>query len=151
GQYEFHQAYSDTVSVGGTNVPVGRLILYGQASDILAVASGITIDAELHASNMGNSILKAGGGNDILIGGAGDDILIGGQGRDLLVGGTGSDLIIAGTGDDIVIAGKTVYDHNDLALRSILSEWASADSFAVRVSNLQGLTHSGLDLNGAYY
>jgi Ca2+-binding RTX toxin-like protein len=151
GQFEFHQAFSDSVSVGGTSVPVGRLILYGQASDILAVASGITIDAELHASNLGNSILKAGGGNDILVGGAGDDILIGGAGRDLLIGGTGNDLITAGTGDDIVIAGRTIYDHNDLALRSILSEWASSDSFAVRVSNIKGLTPSGLDLNGAYY
>src|SRR5262249_35086883 len=92
GQFEFHQAFSDIVNATGSNVPVGPLILYGQASDILAVASGITIDAELHASNVGNSILKAGGGNDILIGGAGDDILIGGAGRDLLIGGTGSDL-----------------------------------------------------------
>jgi hypothetical protein len=145
--YEFHQAFSDHVN----GAPVGRLIVYGQASDLLMVASCITINAELHASDAGNSILKAGGGDDILIGGTGDDILIGGQGRDLLIGGMGNDLILGGKGDDIVIAGKTAYDHNDLALRSILSEWASGDSFGTRVSNIQGLTHAGADLNGAYF
>jgi hypothetical protein len=147
GQYEYHQAFADSVN----GASVGRLILYGQASDVLMVASGITINAELHASSTGNSILKAGGGNDILIGGAGNDILIGGKGRDILIGGFGNDLIIAGTGDDIVIAGTTSYSHNDLALRSILSEWASTDSYATRVSDIQGQTHTGADLNGTYF
>jgi hypothetical protein len=73
--YEFHQAFADHVH----GAPVGRLIVYGQASDEITVARCITIDAELHASDAGNSILKAGGGDDILIGGAGDDILIGGR------------------------------------------------------------------------
>src|SRR5262249_16804282 len=97
GRYEVHQAFADNIN----DSTVGRLIGYGQAGDVITVARSIRIDAELHASNAGNSVLKAGGGNDILIGGTGDDILIGGSGRDLLIGGTGNDLIISGSRDDI--------------------------------------------------
>jgi Ca2+-binding RTX toxin-like protein len=146
GHDEFHQAFADSVN----GAPVGRLIAYGQASDLITVACDLRIDAELHASDAGNSILKGGGGDDLLVGGSGDDILVGGSGRDLLIGGTGNDLILGGSGQDIIIAGKTVYDHNDLALRSLLSEWVSADSFAVRMSDIQGQTQTGADRNGGY-
>jgi hypothetical protein len=146
GQYELHLAFDD--SSGG--VAVGRLLLFGQASDVLMVAPSVTIDAELHASDHG-SILKAGGGNDILIGGTGDDILIGGRGRDILIGGMGSDVLVAGQGDDILIAGKTSYDHNALALRAVLNEWTSGDSYATRVNDILGRTAAGFDLNATYF
>jgi Ca2+-binding RTX toxin-like protein len=141
GQYEIHQAVADN----GNGTAVGRIILYGQSSHVLMIAPSVTINGELHASDKGGSILQGGGGNDILIGGAGTDILSGGSGRDLMIGGMGSDLMIAGKGDDIMIAGTTIYNHNDLALRSILTEWTSADNYATRVSNIMGQTHAGLE------
>ena len=63
-----------------------------------------------------------------------------GQGGDLLIGGTGSDLITTDSGQGLKIAGMAAYDHNDLALRSLLSEWASDDDYALRVSDSQGQT-----------
>src|SRR5262249_34090710 len=146
-QNEYHQGYSTTIN----GQAVGRIIVYGQSSDIITVSSNVTIGAELHASNRGGSILCGGGGNDILIGGTGHDILIGGQGRDLLIGGGGSDILLAGTGDDILIAGTTSFTHNDLALRSIESEWTSMDSYAMRMSNILGQTGGGQHLNGSYF
>ncbi len=130
---EFHQTFSDTVN----GIAVARIIVYGQAGDDISVASNVVINAELHASNHG-SILRGGGGNDILIGGDGNDILIGGDGNDILIGGRGRDLLIGGTGsdqlrgnqgDDILIAAATDFDHNDLALRSLLDECASGGVF----------------------
>jgi hypothetical protein len=145
-QTELHESFADTVN----GVPVTRLLLFGQASDDLSVSAKVKIDAELHASDHG-SILQGGGGNNILIGGLGDDILIGGQGRDILIGGLGNDVLIGGKGDDILIAGKTSFDHNALALRGIMNEWTSADSYTARVSDILGNGGAGKDLNGAYF
>jgi Ca2+-binding RTX toxin-like protein len=96
-------------------------------------------------------VLLGGGGDNLLVGGAGDDLLVGGLGRDLLIGGRGSDLIVGGRGDDILIASSSSYDHNDLALRSILTEWTSADNYPTRVGAILGEGGSGQHLNGAYF
>jgi hypothetical protein len=80
-----------------------------------------------------------------------NDILIGGSGRDILVGGMGSDVLVGGSGDDILISGTTLYDHNDLALRSIQTEWTSNDSYSTRVSNILGTAGNGQHLNGTYF
>ena len=141
----FGDGGNDTLNTAGSTA--NNVLEGGAGNDTLQAGSS----RDLLVGGTGADVLHSDGGNDILIGGTGDDVLIGGSGRDLLIGGTGNDLILGGTGQDIVIAGKTNYDHSDLALRSLLSEWASGDSFTVRVSNLQGLTHTGADLNGAYY
>src|SRR5262249_23732056 len=139
------QTFADAVN----GVAVGRVILIGQAADELSVARCVRIDAELHASDHG-SVLRGGGGNNILVGGAGDDLLIGGSGRDLLIGGRGRDRLQAGAGDDILVAARTDYDHNDLALRSILKEWVSGHDYLTRVHNL--MNYQGMDgLNGSYF
>jgi hypothetical protein len=142
---ELHQTYPDTVN----GVPVTRLLMFGQASDELSVASSVRIDAELHASDF-DSILRAGGGNNVLVGGAGNDVLIGGHGRDILIGGFGSDRLVGGDGQDILVAGSTNFDHNTLALQSMLREWTSDHTYQTRVDNL--MNYRGMDgLNGSYF
>ena len=67
-----------------------------------------------------------------------------------MIGGFGSDKIQAGAGDDILIAGKTEFDHNALALRSIMKEWASNHDYLTRVHDL--MNYQGMDgRNGAFF
>ena len=81
-------------------------------------------------------LLDAGGGNDILLGGSDADRLLGGDNRDVLIGGSDSDELEGGGEDDIIIGGNTSDDANDAALRAILSEWTSGNSFEQRVGNV---------------
>ena len=92
----------------------------------------------------GNDVLTGNSVGDVLIGGAGNDTLIGGSGRSLLIGGTGVDNVTGGSGDDIIIGGSTSFDNNNDALKSILAEWQSADSYAARLNFLK----NGGGLNG---
>src|SRR5262249_62029146 len=39
--------------------------------------------------------------------------------------------------DDLEIGGLTAYDANIAALDAILNEWASANSYAIRIKNIQ--------------
>jgi hypothetical protein len=99
-----------------------------------------------------NNIIRGAGGNDTIIGGGGNDILIGGQGaaslsaansgRSILIGGKSTVAqTLTGSGqDDIIIGGYTSYDSyslaHDQALLTILAEWTSGDSEAVRESKI---------------
>jgi Ca2+-binding RTX toxin-like protein len=145
GQSELHQAFDDTVN----GVAVGRVMVYGQASDQITVASSICLTSELYAGN-GGAVLQGGGGTNILVGGDGDDILIGGGGRGILIGGLGRDCLRGGDGDDLLIAARTDWDHNSLALRSILNEWTSGHDYAMRVANITNGSGGG-GLNGGFY
>ncbi len=109
-------------------------------------------------SNMG--IVLGGSGNDVLranpliptvlIGGDGNDQLSGGNVRDILVGGLGGDTLLGGPGEDILIAGRTSHDSSVDAWLALQAEWLNTTrSFASRVSNLRGVTTSGL--NGTAY
>ncbi len=92
--------------------------------------------------------LFGGAGNDILLGGAGDDRLRGDAGRNLSIGGAGRDLLeVTGTDGDLIVAGTTAFDANRAALSTILAEWASTRSYALRVANIGG-TGTGTRLNG---
>ena len=144
-----------TVSLNGMNLgtyhPTGRIVAYGQAgNDDLQVAGGISLTTELNGGD-GNDRLKGGAGNDILRGGDGADLIAGGQGRDIIIGGTGSDRLVGDAEDDILIAGSTAFDADRAALSSVLAEWTSSRSYAIRVANILG-TGSGTDftnrLNG---
>jgi hypothetical protein len=85
-------------------------------------------------------------GNDVLIGGPGANTLVdNGTGFDMLIGGGGKGFggpnSITGNGKDILISGYTVYDDptrtaNLAALDSILAEWSSSDSYAVKINKL---------------
>ena len=68
----------------------------------------------------------------VLIGGAASDVLTAGTARAVLIGGLGADVLRGGPADDILIGGYTSFDANVAALRQILAEWGSADSFTDR-------------------
>lgn len=113
-------------------------------------------DDNLNGGN-GNDLLDGGLGDDLLIGGKGDDVLVGGDGndrlqgdagRDILIGGRGADDLKGGNDDDVLIAAFTNFDSNAAALLLLRSEWTSANSYAVRVSNLANGTGAFLSGTG---
>lgn len=132
------------------NVHLAKLTLL--AGNHWINASGFSGNATLTAGTgndtliggAGTDDLTAGTGNDILLGGAGDDTLYGGRtGRDILIGGTGNALIHAGNGGDLLIGGTTTFDSqmaadSFAAIDAIMAEWASTDSYALRISRLSG-------------
>jgi Ca2+-binding RTX toxin-like protein len=93
----------------------------------------------------GGSTLTGNAQGNILVGGAGVDNIQGGSGRSVLIGGGGADHVKGGSGDDLVLGGTTNYDANDAALLSVLAEWQSGNSYAVRISHLK----NGGGLNGS--
>jgi Ca2+-binding RTX toxin-like protein len=89
--------------------------------------------------------LTGGDGNDILVGQGGADTLDGQNGRDILIGGVGADVLTGGSDNDILIGGRTSFDGNIAALQAVMAEWASNNSYAVRISHLTGATAGGLN------
>jgi len=87
----------------------------------------------------GNDTLHGDTGHDLLLGGSGDDALLGESGRNILIGGTGGDLLIGGSDGDVLIAGTTDYDSAPGVLTALLAEWASSNSYSVRVGHLQSV------------
>jgi Ca2+-binding RTX toxin-like protein len=129
--------------------PVDRIVVYGQAgNDLIVVSDRLKQTSELYGGD-GNDTLAGGGGENILVGGDGNDLLIGGRGRNLMIGGAGKDVLFGGGRGDILIGGTTAYDSNETALRALLAEWASADSYKTRVEHLFGTLGGGL--NGSYH
>jgi uncharacterized delta-60 repeat protein len=130
------------------------LIQAGAGDDVITIASGVSIPAEVHGGD-GNDIIQAGGGddmlfgedgndiltggsgNDVIIGGEGGDVLSGGNGRDILVGGLGPDIITGDNGDDILIAGATAYNTDPVGLSAIRSIWTGGGSYTTRVNALK--------------
>jgi allophanate hydrolase subunit 2 len=131
--------HTDSVGASGV-VPAlpqpSSLLATSSPAPVLTALAGSTPQGALDAPGSSGARATGDQGHQ----GTGDDILIGGQGSDLLIGGTGSDLIMTDSGQGLKIAGMAAYDHNDLALRSLLSEWASDDDYALRVSDSQGQT-----------
>ena len=121
---------------------------------VVDFASGTASGISGSYANIRNAIGSALGG-DTLIAGALGGVLVGhGKGNTLignaaaasvLVGGSGVNRIYTGAGGDLAIAGSTVFDANYAVLASILAEWQSTDSYAVRTADLR----SGGGLNGA--
>ena len=103
-----------------------------------------TVDAILYGGTGGHDLLTVAeveSGNNILIGNGEYDRLIDiGTGRNILIGGGAGHDVIYGHGNDILLSGTTTYDSdttgNIAALDAILAEWTSADSYAVRISNI---------------
>lgn len=126
------RAGNDNISTGAfINIPVE--LNGGSGNDHLSSGAGNDI---LHGGP-GNDTLEGGYGNDILTGDAGNDVLTGGAGLDMLIGGAGNDRLLGGPDDDILIGGTTLFDHNDVALQMLLSEWTSGRPFDLRVTNLR--------------
>jgi Ca2+-binding RTX toxin-like protein len=92
-----------------------------------------------------------GKGNDVLVGRGNTEAtesLNGQNGRDILIGGTAIDTLIGGHGTDFLIGGSTAYDNDVTALQSLMAEWASSNSYKIRISHLTGASSGGL--NGDY-
>jgi uncharacterized protein (TIGR03118 family) len=131
------------VLAGGTRIgtfpqtAVGTIQFSGLVgNDQINIAGNIAANAILDGG-AGNDVLMAGRGNAILLGGTGDDMLLGSLGRDILIGGEGRDFLSGGLNDDLLIGGTTAYDSDNAALLQILAEWASADSYAMRITKLR--------------
>jgi hypothetical protein len=132
------------VQHGGTYRPTGYIIVYGGTNDTIRLMGDsfgpVTIPAILFAGS-GNGILDDSGctANNILVGGAGNDTLTAsGPGSSILIGGDGSDTPNAGTSTALVIGGRTAFDTNVVALLTLMSEWSSADTLAMKMSYLTG-------------
>ena len=115
------------------------------------LAAAGTVNAFLFGgSGNGGTLSAAGSGDCVLIGGPGNQTLSDtGTGYNILIGGTGSDTL-TGNGNDILISGKTSYDNdssaNIAALDAILNEWASGDSYSLRISKIMsGVGPGGTD------
>jgi PKD repeat protein len=124
----------------GSFAGVGWIVAFGQAGDDdIQVAGGIGVPTELYGG-AGNDRLKGGSGFNILDGGDGDDLLVGGSNRDIIIGGAGADRIVGNAEDDILISGDFMpgsrFGAREAALLSVMSEWTSADAYAVRVAAL---------------
>jgi Ca2+-binding RTX toxin-like protein len=120
--------------------------------DYSALAGGVVVDLPLGRATATGSVqgiqnVTGGAGNNIIVG-MGAGVLRGGAGRSLLIAGSGGAgaTLIGGSGEDILIGGHTIYDGNIPALQMILAEWASAHSFAQRITFLT----QGGGLNGPY-
>jgi hypothetical protein len=113
-----------------------------------SVAGGINNIQNVHGGNHGNTLTGNAQGN-ILIGGSGSNTITGGSGMSLLIADKGPSTITGGSGGDILIGDYTTYDAmttaNELALMSILAEWQSADSYAVRFHDINTGTGGGLN------
>jgi acid phosphatase len=114
---------------------ISRIEIYGQGgNDLIKVEKNITLPAMIFGGS-GNDLIQTGAGNTVVVGGTGNNQIVGGAGRDILVGGTGNTQIEA-AGQSILIAGTTAFGQNVEAWLTLESEWASADSLAMRVAAL---------------
>jgi hypothetical protein len=109
------------------------------------VAGGVQNLEDIIGSAVGGDSMEGAAMGSILVGHGSRNSLIGGAGRNLLIGGYGTNLLEAGKSDDLIVAGETTFNDNIAALDQILAEWQSADSYAVRISDLK----NGGGLNGA--
>jgi probable HAF family extracellular repeat protein len=107
----------------------------------------------------GDNLIIAGGGNDTIYAHSGlpttsttattgQDLIIAGKGTDKIYG-WGSTYNIGSTNvGDLVITGTSSL--NISALQAVLSEWASTDSYALRLSDIRGLNGTA-GVNGSDY
>ncbi len=72
-------------------------------------------------------------------------MLVGGAGKNLLIAGGGAATITGGSNQDLIIGGTTSFDHNLAALNAIMAEWASLNSYAVKIKHLMGTLAGGLN------
>lgn len=116
-----------------------------EAAEISDGSGSNTINAITFTGNLkidggaGSDNITGGAGPTLILGGLGNDMIRSGTGRTIQIGGDGLDRLTGGLNDDLLIAGQTAHDANAAALALILAEWASAASYANRVSHLTGL------------
>jgi hypothetical protein len=140
----------DWLNYSGLTKPVTVNLQTGSATGVAGGAAGHVKNIQnVHGGNGGNTLTGDSQGN-ILIGGSGANTLTGGSGRSILIADKGPSHITGGSSDgDILIGDYTAYDSmttaHELALMSILAEWQSADSYAVRFHDINTGTGGGLN------
>jgi hypothetical protein len=131
----------------GTFLPTGRVVVYGQAGNDVIWVNGPVKQSTWLFGGTGNDVLVSGEGDNVLVGDDGDDVLVGRGRRDLLIGGRGRDVLLGLGGQALLIGDATAFDHDEIALGSIMAEWSSNRSRAERIANLKG-KGQGPRLNG---
>lgn len=131
---------SDTTLATMTNRTVQTNVA-GQATNFENAYGGSGNDTLI--GNSAANQLVGGAGNDALSGGAGDDILNAGTGSNILIGGTGRDWLTGGNADDLMLAASYQFEQDTAALAALMSEWASANTYADRLAHLQGTLAGG--------
>ena len=115
---------------------LNALVVYGQGNgENIQIDNHLMLPAFLFAGNGHDVQIQGGGGPTVEVGGSGSGKLSGGAGRDILIAGTGGAELQGGAGGSILVGGFTDYDSNLPALQAALSEWSSADSYAIRTSS----------------
>lgn len=139
----------------------GKVVLHGyDSSDVLVGQFLLGNVMEIHGGD-GDDVIVGGllgdflygdGGNDTIIGGTqsidGNDLISGGEGRDTLFGHLGADILSGDGGEDLLISDQFSFTNVPAAVQQIANEWKSARPYAERVSNILGVTSTGV--NGSW-
>ncbi len=141
----------------GTAV-TGKIILHGYGfADVLVgeFAKGNVL--EIHGGG-GDDVIVAGflgdelfgdAGNDVILGGSreidGNDLILGGEGKDTLFGHYGADTLDGGGGEDLLISDRFAFNDVPQAVQRIANEWRSSRPYAERMSNILGITSTGVN------
>lgn len=143
-------------SLGGA--VTGRVILHGYDSgDVLVAELATGSVVEIYGGG-GNDVivggylgdfLYGGPGDDLILGGTkvidGNDMLFGGDGRDTLFGHYGADTLDGGEGEDLLVSDAFSFSNVPAAVQHIHEEWKSARPFSERMTNILGLTSTGVN------
>lgn len=127
-----------TLNLGSTAVQavhVNRTLKLNSISTFENAVGGTGSDTLL--GNVLPNRLTGGNGDNILVGLEAADILEAGSGRDILIGGLGLDILNGGDGDDVLIAGRSTNDSSLTNLSILRTQWISANTYTVRISNLR--------------
>jgi hypothetical protein len=158
--FKFTGAGKVSGTIDGAGAPTGQgdwldysSVLYAVAVNLAAGTAtstgGVNNIQNVHGGNHGNTVTGDAQGN-IVIGGSGPNTITGGSGMSLLIADKGTSTITGGsTSGDILIGDSTTYDSmttaHETALMSILAEWQSADSYAMRFHDINTGTGGGLN------
>ncbi len=136
----------------------GKIILHGYGfADVLIGELALGNVLEIYGGD-GDDVIVGGfrgdelhgeAGNDVILGGTGafdgSDLIFGGDGLDTLFGHHGADTLNGGAGEDLLISDRFSFSDVPQAVLQIGEEWKSARPFAERVSNILGVTSTGVN------
>ena len=139
----------DTLDFSGTTTRNLNVDLSNAAAQVVNAGLTLTLSSATTLENIiGGALNDTLIGNtlaNVLAGGAGNDTLVGGGGKNVLIGGNGADTLTGGTSEDLMIGARFTSETNAAALTALLTEWASANSYANRVAHLSGTLSGGLN------
>jgi len=146
---------TDFIGAGVT----GKIIMYGyDFVDVLAGEFAIGNVLELYGGD-GDDVLVGGFLGDELFGGNGNDLILGGTqgidvgdqifggaGNDTLFGHRGADTLDGGSGEDLLVSDRISFSGSTAqAVIAIDAEWKSNRPYAERVTNILGITFTGIN------